>query len=746
MAIDIKDAQELFNDTQAALSEIYEAARDDLDFVIGINQWSDKDKNDRAQRGLPALTINRLPQFVRQVVNDVRMNTPSINVLPVDGDADIETAKIMRGIIKHIEYSSNADAAYDTAVEYAVKCGIGFIKIDHDYSTETGFEQELYIKRVVNPLSIYLDAASVECDGRDAMYSFQLDAISAKEFKKKYKGFNPTSFGEKKGTKDDSSIILAEHYYIDEETRQIAMMDDGSMVDYEDGLDGVKTVRKLKKRKVRRCLLSGDDILEETTFPGAYIPVIPVYGEEHWSDGRRYLLSLIRQSKDAQRRVNYWASKEMEILKQAPVAPIMAAAGQTEDWAADWRDPERAVVLRYKSTDSAGNPIAPPQRLAAPTPPTGIINAMQGAVEDMKATMGLYDAAIGRRSNETSGVAIQARKQEGDVATFHFGDNLVRSLTQVGRVLVGSMPEVYDTARIIRIVDDEETPQMVGINGASTDGQKQHFKIDAGQYDVRVSTGASFTTQRQEGATALQQIIQAAPELMTVAGDLLAKNMDFPGAPALAARMKKMVPPQLLSDEEQARIKEEQAQNGQGTPDPEKEQMANIIQQGAAHIQELEQQLAQLQAEAQNKQMDVQIKAQSEMAKAELDRMKLELDARKLQLDEQKLALEAQKAEADTELRYAEFQLKAQGGQEDEKSRQTEIMITPQGMEMRKTPEMEAAEQEKEAQAIAAKQAELMQQQQIAAALIDAVNRLTATVDKPKQVVRDASGKVVGVE
>jgi len=693
MAFDVKDALEAFDKDKSDWSEIYEAARNDLLFYAG-DQWPENEKNNRINLNRPALVINRLPQFVHQVCNDIRMNTPTINPIPVDDKADEETAKVLKGMIKHIEYNSNADVVYDTAAEYAVKCGIGFIRVDHAYETEYGFDQEMIMRPVHNPLACFLDSDSTECDGRDAKRATVLDTLSEEAFEKLYPGFAAVSFGDQAVTRNignGNAVTIAEYFCMDEEARKVALMEDGSMADYLGSMDGVRSVRTMKKRKIKRYKLSGQDILEETDFPGIYIPLVPVYGEQVWADGERRIFSLIRQAKDAQRRYNHWASKETELLSQAPIAPWMAAAGQTEDFADDYRNPERATVLRYKTTDAFGNPLSPPQRVQPPVIPPGFVNAMQGAVEDMKATMGIYDASLGRQSNEKSGVAIQARKQEGDVATFHFGDNLRRSVTQVGRILVNAIPKVYDTQRVIRIIGDEEKPEMVGINGKMIEGQERPYNLtgdNAGQYDVRVTTGPSFTTQRQESAEMMGQLITQNPQLMGVFGDLWMKNTDNPAAEAIAERIKKTIPPNLLDEE--------------NPDDPEKQQMRQVIQQGMAKMQEMQQAIAQYEAELQNKGKEHEIKMRE-----------LDLKDKELANRQGEIGVQAYQAEA------------ANPNAEDV------LPATPERMQIRE----------------AEKQAEREFFATLTQGLMGQIENLTNAVNKPKAVVRDPqTGNILGVQ
>lgn len=648
----IDEAKSLFQKDKDAWSEIYRKAKDDIAFMSDDDgaQWDLKAYTQRLKDGRPALTMDKLGQFTRQVANKILMNTPTINIIPSDKGADEETADIIKGLIRGIEYHSRADDAYDMAVSNAVRCGIGFIRVDHDYDDGFGFDQVLQIKRVVNPFSVYLDADSIEIDGRDAMHGFILDDISVGEFKKKYKGFEPVSFTESpnSGGCDDDVITIAEFFKIVESDKEIALYDEKEgVVDFDENRkEEAKLKRTIKHRRVKRMLLSGNDILEQTEFVGSYIPLIPVYGEEHWQDGKRHLHSLIRKAKTAQQVYNTWKSIEMQLLQQAPQAPFQAAEGQTEDYADDYNNPESVSVLRYSPVDVNGVQLPPPQRTAPAPVPVGVLNASLGAVDDIKSAMGLFNASIGQQGNETSGIAIARRNQQGEVGTYHFVDNLSKSITQVGRVLVSAIPEIYDTERLVLTIGAEETAKLVQVNGGKLPkGQERIYDLTNGRYSVRVTTGTSFTTARQEASDFYSQVVANQPQLMGIAGDLVFKNMDVVGAEALSERIKKTIPPELLEDDG-------------AEVDPEKLQLQQAIEQSQGLIASMQQEMQAIQAELNNKQADIALKAQSENNKAESDKLKLEIELLKLQQDAKEDEFNASVKERELLIKQEELALK----------------------------------------------------------------------------------------
>lgn len=731
-------------------SEVYRLAKEDLDFLSDREgcQWDDREFADRTKVGRPAIQVDQLTQFCHQVVNDIRMNTPNINIIPADMEADPETAEMIEGRIKAIEYKSLADSAYDTAVDFSVKSSVGFIRVDRKYIDDESFEQELCIKRVVNPLSYYIDHNSVEPDGSDAKFAFVLEEMSLDEFKERWPDATPISFdkdADEKTNSEEEYITIAEYFEVSETEEYIGLLPDGTK-ERVDGRKKYSNKRNVKKRTVKHYKLAGQDILEETIFPGKYIPIVPVYGEEAWKDGKRNIYSLIRKSKGAQRMYNLWKSLETELLMKQPQAPVMAAEGQMAGYEDDWSQPDKAMVLYYKQTDINGKDAPAPQRLQPPTIPTGIVNAARETVDDIKATLGMYNASIGQRSNETSGRAIEARKAEGDVATYHFGDNLVKSVTQVGKILVSALPEIEDSQRIVSVVDKEENFKLIGINGAMTDKQERPYYMK-GKFDVRVVTGAPFTTQRQEAAALYNQTIQAMPDLMPVIGDLVFKYQDAPGSQAISARLKKLVDPKLLDE------KDQEAQNTQ--VQQMQQQMQQVLEQAQTQIQ-------QLQAELQSKQADYQIKAaelEIKKKEAEIKAAEVAIKAQELQKPEAVDVHEQSIKEREMQLKEAEFQLKLI--QEDKSKTEGESMAMQDSIEELQA-RLQAAIAKKQQEEINAqllaqeeqrKKAEEMQEQQEKRAQSEALLQslasisqqlanLTATVSQPLQV-KDESGKII---
>lgn len=567
----LKEAHARFQLAEEAESELRRLALEDLEFRVG-KQWPDQIEQDRHRDGRPCLVINRIPQFIQQVTNDQRQNRPSIKVHPVDDKADVETGKVIQGLIRHIEYNSNADVAYDTAFDSAATGGFGYFRFITEFVSPLSFDQEILIKRVRDPFSVFFDPYSSEPDGSDANWAFIVEDLSKEEFKARFPNSKLASDSDWSsiGTGAPSwirngSARVAEYFYKELKEVEICLLSNGETIEKEkikeyaahiaatQGLQDIRIVRERKAQVpvIKWCKLNANEILEETEWLGKWIPIVPVFGTDLYVNGKRVLEGVIRNAKDSQRMYNYWASAETEAIALAPRTPFIAAEGQLEGYAADWETANRRnhSVLKYKPTSINGMPVPPPQRNVFEPAVGAITNARMVAAEDLKATTGIYDAALGAKSNEHSGIAIQRRNAQSQTSNFHFIDNLTRSLRHAGRIAVDLIPHIYDTARTARIIGDDGEQRVIKVNQQFDEGGKPVlYQLDAGKYDVTVDVGPSYASKRQEAVASMLDVTRAYPAIAQIAGDLIVKNMDWPGASEIADRLKKTLPPGLADD------------------------------------------------------------------------------------------------------------------------------------------------------------------------------------------------------
>jgi len=583
-----------FTMAMSAYSDSREDELDDLRFMAGSpdNQWQ-WPADVLATRGSvqgqtinarPCLTINKLPQHVRQVTNDQRQNRPAGKVIPADDNGDVEVAEIFDGIVRHIEYISDADVAYDTACDNQVTYGEGYIRILTEYCRENSFDQDLKIGRIRNSFSVYMDPTIQDPTGADAQWCFITEDVTKADYSRMFPNAAPISSMLAQGVGDQSlsqwlsedTVRIAEYFYIDHENATLnlypgnvtafANTPQDKQLKAQYGGKPLKS-RVVDRKKVMWIKTNGYEVIEEREWAGQWIPVVRVVGNEFEVDGQLHVSGLVRNAKDAQRMYNYWVSQEAEMLALAPKAPFIGYGGQFEGYEQQWKTANTTnwpyLEVNPDVTDGAGGSLPLPQRAQPPMASSGLLQAKAGASDDIKSTTGQYDSSLGARSNERSGKAILARERQGDTGTYHYVDNLARAIRHVTRQLVDIIPKIYDTERVARIVGIDGEVDMVKINPSQPEPVKKIvdqagnviekiYNPSVGTYDVMVTTGPGYMTKRQEALDAMGNILQTNPQLWQVAGDLFVKNMDWPGAQEMAARFKKIIDPRVLADDDKS--------------------------------------------------------------------------------------------------------------------------------------------------------------------------------------------------
>lgn len=567
---------------------------EDVKFVNGdsdnLYQWPESTLSARGyganntgdQR--PCLTINKTEQHCLQIINDARQNRTHIKVRPVGGGASYEAAQVYDGLIRHIEYVSDAQSAYATATRFQVQGGIGYLRIVTDYAAPDTFDQEIYIRRVKNPLQIYLDPDIQEADGSDARFGFAFEDVPKDEFKAR----NPEHEQIAEAALDNEyDFITADHVRVAEYFRRKPVKD--TLVAFrnpKDPDDLIQIRRSEMNRSQWRALMSeilddpdtlerevddfrvewfkiaGHEIIDRKPWPGRYIPIIRVPGSETVIDGQMDRKGHVRALKDAQRMLNYNASGQVEVVALQTKTPFVAPAASIEGYEGFWQtaNTQNYSVLPFNHMDDDGRPIPAPQRTEPPTASTAFQLGMETAEKHMMMVSGQYQADFGAPGNERSGVAIQQRQRQGATATYHFIDHLAMALRYAGKIIIDLVPRIYDTKRVIKIMAEDGTDSEVLLdpNAAqafleqqqknSDEAKQVIFNPNIGRYDVISDVGPDFATRRQEAFNALSQIAASNQELMLLVGDLLFKSADFEYADEIAERMERMVPPQAKGD------------------------------------------------------------------------------------------------------------------------------------------------------------------------------------------------------
>lgn len=617
----IADAKAYLELCDGANTENYREALEDLRILSG-DHWPEESKRQRKLDGRPIMTINKLPNMLGLVTNSNKMNRMSIKVSPVGSGADIDTAEVLQGIIKHIEYESSADIATDTAVSGAAAVGWGYYRILPEYCSDKSFDQKLAYKRIANGFSVAFDPSSTMPDGSDQMRCL----IHSKEPRKQFKLQYPDAKTDQPLDTSVSSVVnwdtqdyvrVGEFYRIEKTPAELVLMSDGGIFFRDEMPPAValaaNNIREVKTRqswktKVMWYKLTAHEILDRTEIKCKWIPVFPVFGTELNIDGRVIRKGIIRDARDPQIMYDYWMTAATEEVAMRNKTPYIGVEGQFNGHKTNWLQANNRSFpyLEYRAVSIDGQLAPPPQRQSMTDIPNGMLTMALHANDNIKATTGLFDASLGNAGNATSGVQEHAQQNQGGLTNSHYQDGLKRTQRHAGRCLIDMIPNYYDTPRVVQIMREDDTITPVPINHPLTPEEAQQLQaqkamkapqgapspaiqkvlndVTTGEYAVVVDSGPAYSTVRKEAADAMVQFGQSWPKLMDIAGDKVVKAMDWPGAEGIAERIARTIPPNIMYDPKDPN-------SGPPPIPPEAQQQMQAMQQQLAELHEENQRL-----------------------------------------------------------------------------------------------------------------------------------------------------------
>jgi len=575
----IDEAMDRFDTASDSWSYCYNDSLEDIEFVDSEDgQWEDAVRQARINR--PCLTFDKLSSAVDQVVGQQLQMLPGVKVRGAE-EGDNDVAEIYEGLIRQIEQRGNK--AYKTAFKFSVKGGWGVWMIDHDYQDDISMNQDIILREIKNPFSVLFDPIIQIQDMKECRYAFMFDDIEKDEFERMYPkaktgvGEDFYSTGNMKTWINEDTIRVADYYRIVMEERRLVQLSTGEVVDYADiepiidelNFKGVTITneRIVEGRKLERFKITGLEVLEEYECVGRYIPLVPLLGKTTNINGKFLTRGLVRKAKDAQRMYNYSRSTAIEVTALQPKQPLMATPAMIKGHEDRYRNlmTSNDPVLLF-NFDQGQKPFREP-----PAQPSGaLLTDVQISSDDIKSTTGIFDASLGARGNETSGRAIRERQLQGNIATYEFVDELVESIKYTGEIFIDMIPKIYDTERQIRILGEDDAEEIKVINKPQLDLQTGETvminDLNRGHYDIKVTTGPSFSTRRSETAEQLGTLFGQNPQMAQLGADIYFKSLDLVGADELVERVRKAGIKQGViepNEEEQQKISQAQQQEQQ---------------------------------------------------------------------------------------------------------------------------------------------------------------------------------------
>lgn len=695
----IKEAKERFRISKSAFESQLAREKEDLEFQIPEKQWRDVDRRAREGRGdggiigqpRPCLSIPKLDQPCQLVINQHANAHLGVNVIPVSGDAEEDTANVIKGMYRKIERDSPASFGRNWAFARSAIAGRGWYRVRTEYNQEAtdgpeAYDQNIVIERILFQESVYIDPAAEKPDFSDAEYAFVASWMPENVFKRTFpRAEVPSSNDVLDGDSEDAPLWVEDNadsgqrairvveYFVKEHTQRTIRFGDRERV-VDDVIVRIYTFTGVN-----------DEILQEGTWNGRYIPLIPTIGRELIPTGKeRYWTGVVGPAKDAQRLYNMAASSAVEMAALEPKAPWVGAEGSFDGHEKEWELSNRLnlpyLEFRPVVAEKTGQVMPPPARAQISSERLGpSMMLLQQADSFIQMATATFDPSLGRvDSSNRSGVAISKLQEQSDAATNNYIQNMATiSLPYEAKVILDAIPRVYDRpGRIVCTLDEEDGTSLVMLNqhyyvdplskrpvpvqverdrqgnpiyplrkqgalslvaGAQPQQQTppvKFYDLKKGVYAVTVDVGKTRQTLQQEAVDEIGQIIQAQPQMMSLIGPTYFKFREFPGAKELAkmlAVLRDVQYPALKKDENDQEMDLEQAKAR--------------IQQLTMQLQEMQQGMQQAQQVIQGKQVEAQSKLQAEQIKSDTNiktaQIKSATDIAIAQMEERVVKLEA---------------------------------------------------------------------------------------------------------
>ena len=666
-----KEAKELLTKMRKRSTVMMEAdqenrrkAMDDMKFVnVPGAQW---DSNMRVARGTrPCLEFNKIRVTGKRIINEIRSNRPAGKVRPVE-DSDKKTADIYEGLCRNIWNTSDGDSVIDYAAEYQVNAGMGAWRVNTKYASEEVFDQDIVIEAIKNPFCLYCDPAAQDAMKRDAADWLLIDRMSDAAYKARWPkakvvSFESTEFDDEQEWEDGETVRIAEYWYKEPYSKELLLVDfgDGTPLTLDASEPGVSEIPTLaiKKRRTVQCerilmiIASGEAILEgPVEWAGTQFPFVMVFGEQIVIDGKTHWYGLPRFARDAQQFENVMLTSAYETVAAAPKEYNWATPKQAEGLLASW---DEANSKNFHTRLYNPDPLAPgaPGHHPGADVPVALIQMAEIADQQVRDVTGVHEASFGQEAGERSGIALARKQNQAAIVTYNFPDNMAKGVRRTWEIEVDLIPKIYDSTRTLRIIGPDGAEDYAKVNhfvqNPQTGEAEKVNDLATGRYDVSVTTGPGYQTQRMEAAEIYTQMAQAFPPLMQVAGDLIMKSNDLPYSEEIAERMQTLLPPQI----------QQQLQEGKDMP-PEVQQAMAQVQQAMQQVQQQGQLVQQAAQEVQ------QEKATADKAKADVQTAIANLKTEEARFEAKVAKAQAMLAQKEMQITQTETQNAAGGERE----------------------------------------------------------------------------------
>ncbi len=562
----LRKAQSVETDVREIVREVH-AFLDDKD-----GQWDPHAT--AAFAGRPRYTLDKCNDLVDDIAGAMEQSDFDIQILPAGGDATKDLAKTYDGLIRNIQNLSNATDIYDASSRMTVRAGMDGWRVNQRWGDNNTFDQDLYIDPISDFVDrVWFDPGSVLQTREDANYCFVLQTLIKSDYEEKFpKGSGMSVTMDNTTTTDRSpeTVVVGEILYKVKVERRIVELSNGAVYVDNEKFQSIKdelvkagaVVKRERMREmdeVKTRIFDGSDWLTEvqdTVFE--LIPIVPEYA--NWSVRKKVpnYWGIVTKKMDAQRIYNYVESRKVEDGAFAPLAKILATktqiGGEKEAW--ERLNVSADPVLPYEF-DESGAP--PPYKLGGAAINPGLESTSQSMLQHLQSTAGI-DQLPGQPLGLQSGLAVELKQNKGDTRNYKYTKSRQTAVCHTGKILMLAIPKVYDTKRQVRIINQDQSDEMVMLNdriiNEQTDEPVEVIDLSKGVYDVTCSVSKSFKNRQTETVNSMVEVASIDPTIIEEGRDVLYKNMNAPGFDVLSERVRQkmllsgQIPEDQMTDEE----------------------------------------------------------------------------------------------------------------------------------------------------------------------------------------------------
>lgn len=573
---------------------------------VYVSSLTKDDENALSKSMAPKYKMPMIAPFVRRQIETITDGVPSFKVKTNNPDKlPIAIADKLNEVIKDQLDRSGFKRQNYKVVRDSMTGGFGIYENKLEYANKLTFDQNIRLKAVKDPTTVYFDPCSKRNDKSDSAYCFFLEFVEDIVLKKKYPDvdFDLLQFGgdsalNERNHGNDSKrkeFEVCNYYYIESAYAEIYELDDGQVVfEKPEDVSCIVRTRLTEQKSCKFKRVVGNQVVEEAATPFSAIPFVQVCAEVVIDeDGKEIIVPYAAPAIHAQRlksiATNLYAAAAFASPPARLAIPQEAfVSKKIQDIARSVTSRDVLVYKQFAGKNGVQTPVNPPHFMAPPPISPEYANLANISDNVIKQTLGV-EFDINQVGN-MSGKALYNMADFVNSNVKGFVESLLDALKQCAKLF------------------------LEGLKATN----KEFALLPIENADIILESGINYKLQQQATLEMLMELAKVSPtfaQFMDKEGvNLMLQNMDLNSKAELISSYNKF---------------EEESEN----KPPEIPPQIQMEQQ-------------KMQMDAQKQQQDFELKQQEHNLKL----TELNIEAQRLQLEANEIENKAAKSASDTYL------------------------------------------------------------------------------------------------